>query len=43
MPNGTPRKFLNSGKIKKNGWASEIDLETGIKETYDWYLNNKIN
>ena len=43
MPNGTPRKFLNSDKIKKNGWKSEIDLETGIKETYDWYLNNKIN
>ncbi len=43
MPNGTPRKLLDSGRIKKCGWTSKIDLETGIKQTYNWYLNKESN
>lgn len=40
--NGTPRKLMDSSKIKKRGWSSSISLENGIKKTYQWYLNNKL-
>jgi len=38
QPNGTPRKFLDSSRINKMGWASKIELKTGLINTYDWYL-----
>lgn len=37
-PNGTPRKLLDSSKIRATGWAPEIDLKTGIRSTYQWFL-----
>ena len=40
MPDGTPRKLLDSNLIKSLGWNSTIDLADGIKDTYSWYLNN---
>lgn len=36
-PNGTPRKVLNVDKIKSLGWFPTVDLEEGIKKTYEWY------
>lgn len=36
-PNGTPRKRMSPEKLKSLGWAPKIDLETGIKNLYDWY------
>lgn len=39
-PDGTPRKLMDSSKLNKLGWKSEIDLNIGIKETYNWFLNN---
>jgi GDP-L-fucose synthase len=41
-PNGTPRKVLNVDKIKSLGWKPTIELKSGIKQTYDWYLKNRI-
>lgn len=41
-PNGTPRKFLNSDKIRSLGWVPKITLEDGISKTYEWYRQNKI-
>lgn len=38
-PDGTPRKLLNTERLKALGWIPVIDLETGIKLNYDWYLN----
>lgn len=38
-PDGTPRKLLNTTKLKKLGWTSKIELEDGIMDTYQWYLN----
>ena len=40
MPNGTPRKLLNSEILKEMGWSPKINLETGIKMTYKWYREN---
>jgi len=42
MPNGTPRKFLDSNLIMQMGWRPKISLEEGILNTYRWYLDNYI-
>ncbi|BET24789.1 GDP-L-fucose synthase [Limnobacter thiooxidans] len=39
-PDGTPRKLMNVDRLKKLGWEYSIDLETGLKKTYAWFLNN---
>jgi len=33
-PNGTPRKILNSHKIRKLGWKPKYNLKSGIKKSY---------
>ena len=38
MPNGTPRKLLDSSKINNLGWNKTIDIDKGIHSTYDWFL-----
>ena len=40
MPDGNPRKLLDSTLINNLGWKSQVDLKTGLKTTYDWYINN---
>jgi len=39
-PNGTPRKVLNVDKIKSLGWQPQIELHSGIVQTYEWYKKN---
>ena len=35
------RYALNSNKIyRKIKWKSKTDLRNGLKNTFDWYLNN---
>mgnify|MGYP001500736751 CR=1 FL=1 len=36
-PNGTPRKLLNSDRLKSLGWVPKISLEEGLKETINSY------
>lgn len=36
-PDGTPRKLLDSSRIRKLGWAPSITLREGIAATYEWY------
>lgn len=39
-PDGTPRKLMNVDRLKRLGWQPTIDLESGLRKTYDWFLNN---
>jgi GDP-L-fucose synthase len=38
MPDGTPRKLLDTTKINSLGWKPSISLRQGIQLTYEWYL-----
>lgn len=37
-PDGTPRKLMNSDKLRAMGWEPKISLEVGLRDAYDWYL-----
>jgi GDP-L-fucose synthase len=39
-PDGTPRKLLDVSRLHDLGWQHQIELEEGIRKTYEWYLNN---
>ena len=41
MPDGNPRKLLDSSLINELGWESKIDLDEGLAKTYEWYLDNE--
>lgn len=40
-PDGTPRKLMDVSKINQLGWKHTINLEAGINQTYNWFLNNQ--
>ena len=42
MPDGNPRKLLDSSLINKLGWNSSINLKTGIEQTYNWFKENNL-
>ena len=42
LPNGAPRKLLDSAKIRGLGWKPEIELKEGLSQTYEWFLNNSV-
>ncbi len=39
MPEGTPRKLLDVGRLHALGWRHATSLEEGLKRTYDWFLD----
>ena len=41
MPDGNPRKLLDSSLINELGWKSKIDLNEGLAKTYKWYIENE--
>lgn len=40
-PDGTMRKLLDCTKLDKTGFKTKISLNEGLKNTYEWYLNNQ--
>lgn len=38
---GTPRKLLDSGKLRGMGWKASTPLLTGLKDACDWYLREQ--
>ena len=38
-PNGTPRKTLDSSRLKSLGWNAKIELQKGISLTYKTFLS----
>tara|TARA_Y200000002_G_scaffold374302_1_gene374818 strand:- start:631 stop:1311 length:681 start_codon:yes stop_codon:yes gene_type:complete len=39
MPDGTPRKLIDSTIINNMGWKPEFSLDEGLKETYQDFIN----
>jgi len=39
-PDGTPRKLLDISRIKGLGWSPKTRLDDGIRQVYDWYVQN---
>lgn len=36
-PDGTPRKLLDSSRLRAIGWRPRIGLHEGLRATYEWY------
>ncbi len=42
-PVGMKQKLIDDSRLKKFGWQYKTELESGIKKTYDFYLNEYCN
>lgn len=42
-PDGTMRKLMDVNRLDAMGWKASIELDRGIRETYDWFLSNQDN
>ncbi|WP_331000299.1 GDP-L-fucose synthase [Pseudosulfitobacter pseudonitzschiae] len=40
-PDGTMRKLMDVTRLSDMGWRAEIDLKTGLEETYEWFLKQE--
>ena len=40
-PDGTPRKVLDVTRLRDLGWSPRFDLDTGIRSTYQWFLEQE--
>ncbi|MDA9803135.1 GDP-L-fucose synthase [Flavobacteriaceae bacterium] len=40
-PDGTPKKLMDSHKMRNLGWSPVYDLKTGINHTYNWFLKHQ--
>lgn len=39
-PDGTPRKLQDVSRMHGLGWRHKVELEEGIRRTYQWYMEN---
>ncbi len=39
-PDGTMRKLTDVSKLHQLGWQHSVELEDGIKQLYEWYVNS---
>ncbi|MGR6772827.1 GDP-L-fucose synthase [Pectobacterium brasiliense] len=42
-PDGTLRKLMDVGKLKRLGWEYKVGLREGLTQTYDWFLKHQDN
>ena len=40
-PDGTPRKLLDVSRLNGLGWHASIELEPGLRSTYQWFLDHQ--
>jgi GDP-L-fucose synthase len=40
-PDGTPRKLLDSGRLRALGWEPGVSLRPGIARTYQWFQQSQ--
>ena len=40
-PDGTPRKVLDVSRLRNLGWSPSHDLDSGIRSTYEWFLDQQ--
>ncbi len=40
-PDGTPRKLMSNQKLASMGWSPTISLESGLRSTYAWFLEQE--
>ncbi len=40
-PDGTPRKLMDSSRLRALGWRPKTSLDDGIREVYRWFVQTK--
>ena len=40
-PDGTPRKVMDVSRLAALGWTAPTGFEDGMKQAYDWYVQNR--
>ncbi|MDO3387352.1 GDP-L-fucose synthase [Gilvimarinus sp. SDUM040013] len=40
-PDGAPRKLMDVSRLRNLGWSYAIELEDGLHNAYQWFLNNQ--
>ena len=42
-PDGAPRKLMNTERLSTLGWQYTYTLEAGLKDAYQWFLDNQVS
>lgn len=40
-PDGAPRKLMDVSKMKAMGWSAKIELKDGLRNAYQWFIDNQ--